>query len=58
MTGIVIRVERDKKFQNIELEDLTDEERKTFFKDYDNAECVDWINVLCAWIKKNVKEDR
>jgi len=47
MTGAYIRVKRGESFQNIEIEHLTDEERRELFKNTDKETIVSWINLLC-----------
>ncbi len=44
MTGAYIRVKRDGKWQNIEVEHLTDAEREEALKDKD---LMGWIHMLC-----------
>lgn len=45
MTGAYLRVKRDGKWQNIEVEYLTREERKEALKDSFNT--ISWIDMLC-----------
>ena len=47
MTGAYIRIERDGKWQNIEVENLTVEERKEVFKGREPEELLRWIDMLC-----------
>ena len=57
-TGAYVRIERDGpgiKWKNIVIEELTDAERKTFFKGRDSEEMIRWINMLCnkvEWYNK------
>jgi len=46
MTGAWFRMLRDGKVQNIELEYLTDEERKELFTSRDNEFLIGCINIL------------
>ena len=47
MTGAYIRVQRDGKWQNIEIEHLTRKEREEYFKTNDP---VKWAHLLCEFI--------
>lgn len=47
MTGAYIRVKREDSFENIEIEHLTDKERKELFKNTDKEPLISWINLLC-----------
>ena len=48
MTGGYIRVKRDDKWDNIEVEYLTDEEREEILKN--DPKLIKWINMLCHTI--------
>lgn len=50
MTGAYMRIERDGKWDNIEVEYLTDEEREACFLERDPVELVRWINMLCGTV--------
>ncbi len=59
MTGYFVRIERDGKFQPVEIEAMTDEELSKFFesqeKDNPNASRA-WAIALAKWIRENVAE--
>ncbi len=50
MTGIYIRIKRNGKWQNIEVEYLTDAERDKVLK---GKGLMQWIHTLCKIIKNN-----
>ena len=45
MTGAFLRVKRDGKMQNIEVEHLTNDERAKLFADPEEA--LKWLNFTC-----------
>ena len=45
MTGAYLRVKRDGKWENIEVEHLTDEERELILKDDDRL--MNWLHLTC-----------
>ena len=45
MTGAYLRVKRDGKWENIEVEHLTDEERELTLKDDDRL--MNWLHLTC-----------
>lgn len=47
MTGAYLRVQRDGKYQNVEIEYLLDKEREELFKDVDTTELIKWLNFMC-----------
>ena len=47
MTGAYIRVQRGGKYQNVEIEYLTDGERLELFKEADTEEVLKWLNFMC-----------
>jgi len=55
ITGIFIRVQRDNKWQNICIEDMTDLEREEYFDKYKDK-AIRFIHVLCDVIKKVEQE--
>lgn len=55
MTGYFIRIERDGKWQAVELDQMTDEELEVFFKD--NPASTKWAISLAKWIRDNVGEE-
>ena len=48
MTGAYLRVQRDGKWENLEVEFLTDEERSEMFLDRESDELVRWLNLVCG----------
>lgn len=54
MTGAYVRIERDGKWQAVELDELTDVELEIFFRG--EPECWKWAKFLAAWIRDNVTE--
>jgi len=61
MTGAYLRVKRNDKWENIEVEHLTDEERESILKDDDRL--MQWLHITCnALVKaedlfKDLEED-
>ena len=45
MTGTYLRIKRDDKWQNLEIEYLTDSEREEFMKD--DSRLLYWLNMVC-----------
>ena len=66
MTGAYVRVKRAGKWENVEIEYLTDKEREELFKDAPAEEVLKWLNFMCnqygdlvlAVINKYEKEER
>ncbi|KKL99707.1 hypothetical protein LCGC14_1132260 [marine sediment metagenome] len=54
MTGAFVRIERDGKWYNIEIEQLTDGELELFAEQHPNAGW-EWTKFLVKWIKDNVQ---
>jgi len=55
MTGALVRIKRDGIYQAIEIEHLTNDERKEFFLVIHKADTdtmLKWINLLCGVIVK------
>ncbi len=46
MTGAYLRVDRNGKWESIEVEHLTDDERRKIFKNDDFL--INWFNLVCA----------
>jgi len=46
MTGAFVRVERKGKFEAIEIEHLTDNERRDLFG-HDGGRVLAWLNLVC-----------
>ena len=51
MTGAYMRVQRDDKWENIEVEHLTDAELVEKFKDRPTEELLSWLQMLCGAIR-------
>ena len=47
MTNAYVRVLRDGKWQNVEIEYLLDKEREELFKDAPAKEVLKWLNFMC-----------
>ena len=47
MTGAYLRVKRGDIWQNIEIEYLTDNERRELFKESSTEELLKWLNFMC-----------
>ena len=47
MTGAYLRVRREGKWQNVEIEYLSDKEREELFKEADREELLRWLNFMC-----------
>lgn len=47
MTGAYLRVQRDGKWQNLEIEHLTDAERKEILGSRDTEEVLRWLDCVC-----------
>ena len=47
MTGAYLRVKREGKYQNVEIEYLSDGERQELFKEASNEEVLKWLNFMC-----------
>ena len=48
MTGAYLRVRRGNKWQNIEIEYLSDGEREELFKESSTEELLKWLNFMCS----------
>lgn len=48
MTGAFVRIKRDGKFENIEIEYLSVQERIDLFKDKDKEEILKWLDLTCS----------
>lgn len=53
MTGAYIRIERDGKWQSIEIDQLTDEELESFSKQQPE-DGWKWAKFLAGWIRDNI----
>jgi hypothetical protein len=47
MTGAYLRVRRNGKWENVEVEHLTDEERYAAFKNRPHMELMNWLHTVC-----------
>ena len=54
-TRLYVRIERDDKWQNIEIDQLTDYELESFSKEHPHVGWQ-WAKRLVKWIRDNVKE--
>jgi hypothetical protein len=52
MTGAYLRVERDGKWENVEVEHLTEDELKAKFLTRSPEELVSWLNMTCSFLRK------
>ena len=53
MTGAYLRIKRDEKWENIEVEHLTDEERQEILKD--DPRLMQWLNIVCNKLTETEK---
>jgi len=53
MTGAFLRIQRKGKWQNIEVEHLTDEERENTLKD--DPRLMKWLHLTCNKLAENEK---
>ena len=51
MTRAFLRVERDGKWENIEVEELTKDELEEIIGSRSNAEIMDWLNLTCSVLR-------
>ena len=47
MTGAYLRIKREGKWQNVEIEYLSDKEREELFKEAGTEEVLKWLNFMC-----------
>ena len=47
MTGEYLRIQREGKWQNVEIEYLSDVERAELFKESSTEEVLKWLNFMC-----------
>lgn len=52
MTGAYLRVKRGDKWENVEIENLTDEELHEKFATRETQELINWMGMLCAKIRQ------
>ena len=55
MTGAFVRIERDGKWYNIEIEQLTEDELDSFARKHPGAGWR-WAKLLVKWIRNNTVE--
>ena len=55
MTGAYLRVERDGKYENIEVEYLTDEEREHLLRK--DGRLIKWLHLVCKTLA-SIEEDK
>ena len=48
MTGAYLRIQREDKWQNVEIEYLSDKEREELFKEADREDVLKWLNFMCS----------
>jgi len=53
MTGAYLRIKRNGKWQSIEIEHLTYEERR---KNMNYEDALKWLNFMCKWVTDVEKE--
>ena len=47
MTGAYLRIKSEGKWQNVEIEYLSDKEREELFKEAGTEEVLKWLNFMC-----------
>ena len=52
MTGAYLRVERDGKWETIEVEHLTHKEREEIFKQKSSEEILKWFHLVCESLSR------
>ena len=48
MTGAYLRIKREGKWQNVEIEYLSDKERNELFKESSTEDVLKWLNFMCS----------
>ena len=48
MSGAYLRILREKVWQNVEIEYLTDGERNELFKESSTEDVLKWLNFMCS----------
>jgi hypothetical protein len=56
VTNIYVRVQRQGSWQNLEIDQLTDDELGDFFAEQTPHKCAKWAATLAAWIRDHVRE--
>lgn len=57
MTGAYVRIQRDGKWLNIEIDRLTNAELQQFMRDH-HQDAFTWAVFLAGWIRDNIKEQK
>lgn len=52
MTGFYVRIKRGEEWEPVEIDQMTDQELETFFKD--NPASTKWAIGLAKWIRDNL----
>lgn len=52
MTGAYLRVKRGDKWENVEVENLTDDEIREKFATRETQELISWMILLCSKIRQ------
>lgn len=56
MTGVVIRIMRDGKPQNLDVDEMTEHELRTFLDTKSHVWVLNLAVILAGWIRDNVRE--
>ena len=48
MTNAYVRIQREDRWQNVEIEYLTDAERNELFKESSTEDVLKWLNFMCS----------
>jgi hypothetical protein len=56
MTGAFVRIERDGRWQDVEIDQLTDPELERFLAAQDAHQLRRWPRLLARWIRDRVQE--
>jgi len=56
--GYYIRINRDGRWQPVDICELTDAEFDEFFERQEKDALVNWLRCVLTWIKDNVKEEQ
>jgi len=57
MTGIFVRVKRDGKWGNCEIEYLTPDELRVFFAEADQERILRFFAAVTSWMREHIIED-
>ena len=50
--NLFVRIQRDGRWQNLDLTELTEPELKEFFSSFEKEKLISWIISIISWIKK------